>query len=260
MVLGHTGIVAVNSTDVLAPGEVRAGIAALLATGSGGNRVDLLLDDAANRDHGMTVRAALAWGLPRGIETAVTVPYSNNKTNNVSTDGLGDATVSAKLRLWNQRGWRPASAVSASWIAETSREPGVSSVTTNGYLATMATQLNLITGEWAWTIIAELGGFWRDPGRPESDSSLVYGVAGVVPLARTGLLEDTGEMQFIAEVNGSSARRSLAHEPDDAVSFAPGFRYLAQSWGVTVTGVYTSYERPTRDAGAGGLVAFHAVF
>jgi hypothetical protein len=260
MVLGHTGVVALNSTDVLAPGAIRAGIGAIFATGNGGNRVDLLLDDDASRDRGMTARASLAVGIPGAIEAALTVPYSNNETGNVSTDGLGDVTVSAKLRLWAQRGWRPATAVSVSWIPETARKPEVRSVTTNGYLATMSTQLGLITGDWTWTILGELGGFWRDPGRAESDASFIYGLAGVVPLTRTGLVEDTGELQLIAEVNGSSARRSLAHEPDDAVSFAPGFRYLAPSWGVTVTGVFTSYERPTKNAGSGGMMTFHAVF
>jgi hypothetical protein len=259
-VLGHTGVVTVTSTDVLAPGQLRAGISALAATGSGGNRVDLLLNDDPNRDLGTTVRAAIALGLPGRIEAAVTVPYSNIETNNVSTDGLGDTTVSAKLHMSDQLNWRPATAVSATWIAETARGTGVSSVTTNGYLATVSTQLGLISGDWTWTIMAEVGGFWRDPGRSESDSSLVYGVAGVIPLLQTGLLEDSGELQLLAEVNGTSARTNVDHDADDVVSFAPGLRYLTERWGITATGVFSAYEQGDKASGSGGSVALHVAF
>jgi hypothetical protein len=259
-VLGQTGSATVNSADVLPPGRSRVGLIAYRGSGSVGNRVDLLLGDEVNSDTATILRGALALGLPGNIEVAVTAPYANVETDDVSTDGLGDATLSAKRRLWVQRGWRPAAAVSASWIAETSSHFEVSSVTTNGYLATMAGELGLVSGERTWSVLAELGGFWRDPGRPESDSSLVYGVAIVVPLARAGLLEDTGEFQFFAEASGTSARLSVSHEPDDALSFVPGFRFLADSWGVAASGVFTSYERTGKKDSAGGLLEAHVAF
>lgn len=259
-VSGQTGTATVNSAEVLPSGRVRVGLITHRASGSVGNRVDLLLGPDAASDTVTVLRGALTMGLPGRIEVAVTAPYTNVETDAVSTDGPGDATFSAKERLWDQRGWRPAAALSASWIAETARRIELGSVTTNGYLVTMAGDLSLLSGERAWSVLAELGGFWRDPGRPESDSSLVYGVAIVVPLARTGLLEDTGEFQFIAEASGTSARRSVAHEPDDALSLVPGLRYLSDSWGVTTSGVFTRYERTGKTNGAGGLLEFHVAF
>jgi hypothetical protein len=89
---------------------------------------------------------------------------------------------------------------------------------------------------------------------------LLYGVAIVVPLVRAGLLEDDGEFQFIAEGSGTSARRSTKHEPDDSLSLVPGFRFLADSWGVTISGVFTTYERTGKEDGAGGLLDVHVVF
>jgi hypothetical protein len=259
-VFGQTGTATVNSADVLPPGQSRVGLIAHRASGSAGNRVDLLLGDDVAIDTVTILRGALTLGLPGNIEVAVTAPYANVETDEVSTDRPGDATLSAKRRLWDQRGWRPAAAVSASWIGETSRHVAVSSVTTNGYLVTMAGELGLVSGERTWSVLAEMGGFWRDPGRFESDSSLVYGVAVVIPLARAGLLEDIGEFQFIAETSGTSARQSLSHESDDALSFIPGFRYLADSWGVTANGVFTSYERTGKKDGAGGLLEVYVAF
>jgi hypothetical protein len=259
-VFGQTGTATVNSADVLPSGRSRVGLITHRASGGAGNRVDLLLGDAVTSDTVTVLRGALTLGLPGNIEVAITAPYANVETDDVSMDGPGDATLSAKQRLWDQRGWRPAAAVSASWIAETSRHVELGSVTTNGYLATMAGELNLVSGEHTWSVLTELGGFWRDPGHPESDSSLVYGVAIVIPLAQAGLLEDTGEFQFIAEASGTSARRSLSREPDDALSFVPGFRYLANSWGVSANGVFTSYERTGKKDGAGGLLEVYVLF
>jgi hypothetical protein len=206
------------------------------------------------------VRGTLTIGLPGKVEVAVTAPYTNVESDDVSRDGLGDTALSAKHRLWDQSGWLPAAAVSASWIAETSRHPELRSVTTNGYRATMSGELGLVAGERPWWVVAELGGFWRDPGRPEADSSLLYGLAIVVPLVRAGLLEDDGELQFIAEASGTSARRSITHEPDDSLSMVPSFRYLADSWGMTISGVFTTYERTEKEDGTGGLLNVHVVF
>jgi hypothetical protein len=231
-----------------------------LASGSAGNSVDQLLGDDVSIDTVTMVRGTLTIGLPGKVEVAVTAPYTNVESDDVSRDGLGDTALSAKHRLWDQSGWLPAAAVSASWIAETSRHPELRSVTTNGYRATMSGELGLVAGERPWWVVAELGGFWRDPGRPESDSSLLYGLAIVVPLIRAGLLEDDGELQFIAEGSGTSARRSVTHEPDDSQSFVPGFRYLAESWGVTISGVFTTYERTGKENGTGGLLDVHIVF
>ena len=260
-VLGQTGVVSISSADVLSPWQARVGIQTLLATGSGGKRFDLLLTDPASLDKVLAFRGSLALGLPRNVEAAVTVPHASVELGSESTRGLGSMTVSTKLRLRDQSGWIPATAISASWIADTGRRyTATSSISTNGYLATVSTQVAVGDPEWASTIVAELGGFWRDLGRPEADSSLVYGIAGIVPLARTGLLEDTGEYQFIAEVTGTSSRRDVSQQPDDAVSFAPGFRYLAEAWGMTATGLITSYERDAKKRSTGGVVEWHVVF
>jgi hypothetical protein len=259
-VLGQTGTVTVSSPDVLPPSQVRVGLIAHLASGSAGNSVDLLLGDDVTIDTVTMLRGMLTVGLPGEVEVAVTAPYTNVETDDVSSDGLGDTGLSVKRRLWDQSGWRPAAAVSASWIAETNRHSELSSVSTNGYRATMSGELGLVSRERPWWVVAELGGFWRDPGRPESDSSLLYGLAIVLPLIRAGLLEDDGELQFIAEGSGTSARQSVAHEPDDSLSFVPGFRYLADSWGVTISGVFTTYERTEKENGTGGLLDVHVVF
>ncbi len=259
-VFGQTGVVSVNSAEVLSPWKARVGIMASLATGSGGNRFDLLLTDQASRDKVLALRGSLALGLPRNVEAAVTVPYAHVEIGDQDTDSIGSMTVSTKLRVRDQSGWMPATAVSASWIADTGRQVATSSVSTNEYLVTVSTQVAVGDPEWASTIVAELGGFWRDPGRPEADSSLVYGVAGVVPLGRTGLLEDTGEYQFLAEVNGTSTRQDVTQEPDDTLSVATGFRYLGESGGVTAVGILSRYEGDAKKRSAGGLVEWHVVF
>lgn len=259
-VLGQTGVVAVNSAEVLFPWQARVGITTSMAAGSGGNRFDLLLTDTASRDKVLALRGSLALGLPRHVEAAVTVPYIHTEIGDEATDGLGSMTVSIKRRIRDQSGWMPATAVSASWTADTGRQVATSSVSTNGYLATVSTQYAVGHREWASTIVAELGGFWRDLGRPESDSSLVYGVAGIVPLARTGLLEDMGEYQFLAEVNGTSTRENVTQEPDDVLAVAAGCRYLAETWGVTAVGILTLYEGEAKKRSAGGLVEWHVVF
>ncbi|MFZ5876362.1 MAG: hypothetical protein ACOYXU_08130 [Nitrospirota bacterium] len=222
--------------------------------------MDMLLGEDVASETVTMLRGALTLGLPGKVELAVTVPYAKVEADDVSKDGPGDTALSAKRRLWDQNGWRPAAAVSATWIAETARSSELSSVSTSGYRAAMSGELGLVSRERPWWVVAELGGFWRDPGRPESDSSLIYGVAIVVPVTRVGLLEDDGELQFVAEASGTSARRSAAHEPDDAVSFVPGFRYLADSWGLTASGVLTTYERTGKENGTGGLLGAHFVF
>ncbi|MFZ5861975.1 MAG: hypothetical protein ACOYXR_03890 [Nitrospirota bacterium] len=259
-VLGYTGAITVNSPEVLAPGQGRVGLMAYGASGSVGNRVDILLGEDPAADALTQIRWAVAVGLPARIEAAVTAPYVNVQANDVSTDGVGDTTLSVKHRVWNQRGWRPALAASATWVGETADKLEIGSVSTNGYLATLSGELDLASGEHRWSVVTELGGFWRDPGRPESDSALVYGVAVVVPLGRAGLLEDAGELQLIAEASGTSARRSAAHEPDDALSFVPGIRFLADSWGVTAGVVVTNFERTGKESGAGGLVDVYVTF
>ena len=259
-VLGQTGAVTVNSTNVLSPWQSRLGISTLLASGSGGNRFDLLLTDPASQNQVFDLRGGLALGLPGRLEAAVTIPYLKVDSDQASTAGLGNLTVSAKWNVRDQADWVPGIALSASWIDATSHELGTSSVTTNGYLASVATQLALVSGDWAWTMMAEVGGFWRDPGRPESSSSLEYGVAGIVPLSRTGFTEETGEIQLIAEINGTFARRDVTGRPDDATSFAPGLRYVTRAWGATATGTVTTYEQGAKDSSAGALVEFHVVF
>jgi len=258
-VLGQTGAVTVNATDVLAPWKSRLGISTSLAAGSAGNRFDLLLTDAASLDQVFTLRGALALGLPGGLEAAITLPYVKGESDQSSTQGVGSLTMSAKWSVMDQSGWIPGVALSTSWITDTGREIGTSSVTTNGYLASVSAQLGLASGDWAWTILAEAGGFWRDPGRTESNSSLEYGVAGIVPLGRTGFSEETGEFQFVAEINGTSARQDVTGQPDDATSFAPGLRYMTKRWGASATGTFTTYEQGAKKSSAGALVEFHIV-
>lgn len=259
-VLGQTGVVSITSADVLSRWQTRVGITTSLASGSGGNRFDLLLTDIASLDKVLAFRGSLALGLPGNVEAAVTVPYLRVEHGDEITDGIGSATVSAKLRVRDQSRWIPAAAVSASWIADTGDHVAVSSVSTNGYVATVSAQLAVGDSEWAPTIVVELGGFWRDLGRPESDSSLLYGVAGVVPFARTGLLGDTGEYQLIAEVAGTATRRSVTQEPDDTSSLALGIRYLAEGWGVTATGLLGKYELDGKKNSSGGLLEWHVTF
>ncbi len=261
-VFGQTGVVVLNSAEVLSPGQARVGIMASLAAGSGGNRFDLLLTDITSRDKAATLRGSLALGFPQHVEAAVTVPYAHVERGDEVTDGIGSMTVSTKLRVRDQSGWLPATAVSASWIADTGRgrQVATNSISTNGYLVTVSTQVAVGDSEWASTIVAELGGFWRDLNRPEADSSLVYGLAGIVPLARTGLLEDTGEYQFLAEVNGTSTRQDVTQEPDDTFSVATGFRYLGEAGGMTAVGIVSLYEGDAKKRSAGGLVEWHVVF
>jgi hypothetical protein len=260
-VLGQTGTFTLNSPELLEPWRTRASVAASVASGNGGNRFDLLASDPGADATVFGVRASLALGLPHDMELAVTIPYLQLDVNDVSTDGAGDLTVSGKLQLRDQDGWMPAAAIVAAWVTETARESAIASVTTEGYLATVSAQLTFVAGrDFVWTMLAEAGGFWRDPGRPESDSSLVYGVAGIVPLLSTGMYLATGELQWLLEISGTESRGDLAGRPDDSLSWASGFRYLRPSGGLTVAGVYTAYQAPQKDQSLGALATVHVAF
>ncbi len=260
-VLGQTGTLTISSPDLLDPWKVRAAVGAAIATGSTGNRFDGLLVDAGAEATSRLVRGALALGLPYHLEIAVTVPYLRLDVNDVSTDGPGDVTVSGKLRLRDQKEWAPAAAASVSWITETSRQSALTSVTTNGYLGTLSVQLALIVPpDWQWTVVAEAGGFWRDPGRPESDSSLVYGLAGYVPIGVTGFYISTGELQWLVEYSGTGFRNDLTGQSNDAMSWASGLRYLREHMGISVAGVYTAYRAPGTDSSLGATVTWYVAF
>jgi hypothetical protein len=259
-VLGHSGGVLVSNADVLSPWKTRFGMSGLYSSGGSGNRLDLLASSQPD-SRVLNVRGFLAMGFPAGIEAAVTVPYVNVRVDGDSTEGSGDLVLSAKWKAAEQRGWIPATALSISWITETASEPMLSTVSTNGYLATVSSQLTLVNAaDRPWSMVGEVGGFWRDPGRPEAGSALVYGVGVIVPLVATGLYAETGELQVVAEVAGTNALEDQATQPDDSLSLVWGFRYLTEHWGITATGVSTTYEAESKKNGIGGLVGLSATF
>ena len=259
-VLGHSGVVLVSNADVLSPWKARVGVSGLLLSGSSGNRLDLLASSQPD-PRVLNVRGVLALGLPARIEAAVIVPYVNVRVDGDSTEDVGDLVLSAKWKAAEQRGWIPAMALSVSWITETASKPVLSSVSTNGYLATVSSQLSLVnSADWSWTMVGEVGGFWRDPGRPEAGSALVYGVAVIVPLVETDLYAETGELQLVAEVAGTNALEDQARQPDDSLSLVGGLRYLTEPWGLTVTAVSTTYEAESKKNSVGGLVSVSMTF
>ncbi len=259
-VLGHSGVVLVSNADVLSPWKTRVGVSGLLLNGSSGNRLDLLASSQPD-PRVLNVRGFLALGFPARIEAAVTVPYVNVRVDGDSTEGVGDMVLSAKWKAAEQRGWIPATALSASWITETASKPALSSVSTNGYLATISSQLSLVnSADWSWSIVGEVGGFWRDPGRPEAGSALVYGGAVIVPLVEPDVYAETGELQLVAEVAGTNALEDQARQPDDSLSLVGGFRYLTEHWGISATGVSTTYEAESKKSSVGGLLSVSATF
>lgn len=259
-VLGHSGVVLVSNADVLSPWKTRFGVSGLLVNGSSGNRLDLLASSQPD-PRVLNVRGFLALGFPARIEAAVTVPYVNVRVDGDSTEDVGDLVLSAKWKAAEQRGWIPATALSVSWITETASEPALSSVSTNGYRATVSSQLSLVnSADWSWSMVGEVGGFWRDPGRPEAGSALVYGVAVIVPFVETGLYDKTGELQLVAEVAGTNALKDQARQSDDSLSLVGGLRYLTEPWGLTVTGVSTTYEAESKRNSVGGLLSLSMIF
>jgi hypothetical protein len=209
----------------------------------------------------LDVRGFLALGFPARIEAALTVPYVNVRINGDSTEGVGDLVLSAKWKAAEQRGWIPATALSVSWITEAASKPLLGTVSTNGYLATVSSQLTLVNlADRSWSMAGEVGGFWRDPGRPEAGSALVYGVGVIVPLVETGLYAETGELQLVAEVAGTSALEDQARQPGDSLSWVGGLRYLTEQWGLTATGLMTTYEADSKKNNIGGLLSLAVTF